>query len=204
MLRIVDNFYKDPEAIRDIALNTRYELITMGNYSGHDSLNKSIYFPEMMEKLKELFPGGHYAVVASRFRSTIQGDTHLTFIHCDCDVPNSGWHVLVYLKKEPTEDGLLIYEHETKGRTATMDAENILLLRETEDYTKFKVIETVPYKYNRAVIVDYSQWHSPMIHDGFGDCIEDSRLMHIIEVCDTRTEWYPRRLADPGYTETLM
>ena len=184
MIKIVDNFYDNPDEIREIAIKAKYQLISSGNYSGHDTIDRHITFPGFIEKITSIFP---YSIVASRFRKTLEGDTHMSYIHADATTRNFGWHVLVYLTKEPVEDGLNIYEHVKYGKWATKESKEIMV-SDTLDFSKFKLINHIPYKYNRAVIIDYSQWHAPMHHTGFGDCIQNCRLMHIIEIQDKSKE----------------
>jgi len=196
MLRIVDDFYKDPDAIRELALGSKYELISSGNYIGRDTLNTNITFPELEERVRELFPEDYYKIVCSRFRTAIEGDTHMSFVHADSEEVGGGWHILIYLSKDDVEDGVTLYEHTVHGRTS--GKLNIDHIKDTENFEKFKPIQTVPYKYNRAVILDYAYFHSPMHHSGFGEDITTSRLMHIIEVCDSRSAHYKCRISRPG------
>jgi len=169
MLKVVHNFYKDPDAMRQMALNAKYELINWGNYIGRDTVDHMIMTPELEERIRELFPESYYKVTCSRFRSAIEGDTHLSFVHIDSTDRDSGWHILVYLVKDPSiKDGLVFYDD-------VMDTEQSGVQE---------------YEYNTAVVVDYSYPHSSMHKTGYGDCVENSRLLHIIEIMDTRTAHY--------------
>ena len=193
MLKIIDDFYEDPDAVREMAINAKYELISSGNYIGCDTLDKNIRFPVFDQKVKEMFPVSEYKIVCSRFRSAIEGDTHLAFVHSDSIETGTGYHIIVSLTKEPVEDGLVFYEHVTQGLQG-----NLTNIKETEDFTVFKPIKVVPYKYNRAVVLDYSYFHSPMHHTGFGKDIASSRLMHITEVCKINSPQYKYRTRLPG------
>jgi hypothetical protein len=196
MIKIVDNFYKNPDKIRKMALESKYELISSGNYIGHDTLDKNVIFPELEQNIRSIFPDPHCKVVCSRFRSAVEGDTHLTFVHADAYERDSGWHILIYLTKGKYKDGLTFYDHVNSGPMCTeWNAEHGV---DTEDFEKFIPKNTIPYKYNRAVVLDYSYFHSPMHHTGIGDSIKNSRLMHIIEVIDDRSAHYKYRLSFPG------
>lgn len=169
MMRIVKHFYKSPDDMREMAINSKYELINWGNYIGRDTVDHMIMTPELESKIKELFPEDYYQVTCSRFRSAIEGDTHLSFVHIDSNERNSGWHILVYLTKDSSiDDGIVFYD----------------------DVMDTKQIGFQKYEYNTAIIVDYSYPHSSMHRTGFGVSIENSRLLHIIEVMDTRTAHY--------------
>lgn len=196
MIKIVDNFYKNPNSIRKMALESKYELISSGNYIGRDTLNKGIMFPELNENIKKIFPDPHHKVVCSRFRSAVKGDTHLTFVHADSYAQNSGWHIIVYLTKGIVEDGLTLYNHVNYGEVCTSWTREHNM--DTENFEKFIPTKTIKYKYNRALIIDYSYFHSSMHHTGIGNRLDNSRLMHIIEICDDRTAHYNYRTSLPG------
>ena len=169
MLRVVKNFYKNPDEMRNMAINSKFELINWGNYIGSDTVDHMIMTPELESRIRELFPASYYKVTCSRFRSAIDGDTHLSFVHVDSDDRDSGWHILVYLVKDASiKDGIVFYT----------------------DITGTTEIATQEYEYNTAVIVDYSYFHSSMHRTGYGDCVANSRLLHIIEIMDTRSAHY--------------
>lgn len=195
-VKIVRNFYRDPDDIRKRALESKYELISSGNYIGHDTIDRGVNFPELETRLRELFPEDYYRVVCSRFRSAIDGDTHLSWIHSDSNERKAGWHVLVYLSKQHPEDGITLYDHDTYGTTTDIWVPS--LTKDTENTEIFRPVKTIPYEYNTAVILDYSQFHSSVGHSGFGDDITTSRLMHIIEICDVRSAHYKYRISRPG------
>jgi len=196
MLKIVDDFYDDPDAIREMAIHSKYDLISSGNYIGRDTVNRNVLFPELERRVREFFPEDHCKIVCSRFRTAIEGDTHMAFVHADSTEIGVGWHVLVYLSKDEVEDGITFYRHVTQG--VACEKIDISSWTDTENFEKFIPIQTVPYKYNRAVILDYAYFHSPMHHSGFGEDITTSRLMHIVEVCDVRSSHYKNRISRPG------
>jgi len=165
----VRNFYDNPDEMRQMALSSKYELINWGNYIGSDTVDHMIMTPELERKIKQFFPENYYQVTCSRFRKAIKGDTYMSYIHVDSEERSSGWHILVYLTKDANvKDGLVFYDDKV--------GTNITSVQE--------------YEYNMAVVVDYSYFHAPMNKTGFGDCVENSRLLHIIEVMDTRTTHY--------------
>lgn len=196
MIKIIDGFYKDPNLIRKMALNSKYELISSGNYIGRDTLDKAVMFPELEKNIRTLFPDPHCKVVCSRFRSALEGDTHLTFVHADAYVRDAGWHILISLTKGKVRDGVTLYNHVKHGEMCTGWTPE--QSKDTENFEKFVPTRTIEYKYNRAVVLDYSYFHSPMNHTGIGDRLENSRLLHIIEICDDRSSHYKYRLCFPG------
>jgi hypothetical protein len=51
MLRVVKEFYKNPDEMRKMAINAKYELINWGNYIGRDTVNHMIMTPELESSL---------------------------------------------------------------------------------------------------------------------------------------------------------
>ena len=161
---------------------------------GRDTVDKMIITPELITKIRKIFPDDHYEIVMSRFRSAIKGDTYLSFIHADCSGLNQGWHILIYLTKNSEEDdGLVFYKHKEHGEYCNIENKN--LLKDSCNFDKFDKISFEKYEYNSAIVVDDAYFHAPLCKDGFGDCVENSRLIHIIEVVDTRKPHYKQRIS---------
>lgn len=183
MIRIIDNFYSNPDDIRSDALKSRYQLISNGNYPGKDGLNRMYVTPELETKIKKLFPGPNYKITCSRFRYALEDDTYMSYVHADSYGRRTGWHILIYLTEDPPyRDGVTFYQA-PDGRKHWDHPE-----QEYEwDFPLWKPWMEVEYKFNRAVILDYSYYHSPMNRGGFGTSIQNSRLLHIIEVIDVNS-----------------
>jgi len=185
MIRIIDNFFTRPDEIRDYALKSSYDLISIGNYPGKDSLEKLYMPPELKSDLSRIFPDPRYAVICSRFRWARKGDPHMSYIHADNHSRKAGWHVLIYLTKNPPiKDGISLYKT-PDGRKVWADEEDDPL--DEYKYPEWQKWCEVEYVYNRAVILDYSYFHAPMNKESFGDNIDDSRLLLIIEIIDTNS-----------------
>jgi hypothetical protein len=178
MIRVIDNFYDDPDKIRAEALASRYQLISNGNYPGRDGLNRMYLTPELETKIQKIFPGDKYKVHCSRFRHALKDDTYMSYVHADSYGRQTGWHILVCLTPDPPyRDGVTLYKSpEGKKYWQTVRQKH------DWDFPLWTAWNEVEYKYNRAVIIDYSYFHAPMNRGGFGNSIENSRLLHIIEV----------------------
>jgi hypothetical protein len=181
MIRVVQNFYDDPDEIVKNAFSLKYQLISNGNYPGKDSLNRMIVTPELEMKIRKFFPDAErFKITCSRFRYSIEGDTYMSFVHSDSWGRKSGWHILVYLSKAaPVLDGITLYETK-EGQRHWKDPREDLELTDWIPWTH------VNYEYNQAVILDYSYFHAPL-NSGFGNSILNSRFLHIIEIVDTQS-----------------
>jgi hypothetical protein len=183
MIRIVRDFYEHPDEVLEFALNSKYQLISNGNYPGKDSLDRMIVPSELTKRVRELFPGDRYQIECSRFRYALDNDTYMSYVHADSWCRKSGWHILVYLTKNPPErDGITLYESKD-GQRHWRDSEEEF----TWDFPEWVPWMEVGYEYNHAVVIDYSYFHSPMNRGGFGTYMKDSRILHIIEVVDTES-----------------
>lgn len=178
MIRIIDNFYTNPDDIRNDALKSKYQLISNGNYPGKDGLNRMHVTPELESKFRKLFPDPKYQITCSRFRYALEDDTYMSYVHADSYGRRTGWHILIYLSKDTEhKDGVTFY----KSPDGHKHWENLDQNYEW-DFPLWSQWNEVEYKYNRAVVVDYSYFHAPMNRGGFGTSIDNSRLLHIIEV----------------------
>ena len=184
MIRVIDNFYDDPDKMRREGLTSKYQLISNGNYPGRDSLNRMYLTPELQTKIQNLFPGDEYKVQCSRFRYALGDDTYMSYVHADSYGRRAGWHILVYLTPDPPfRDGISLYTSPSGDRFW----KEVYEKRDSWDFPDWTKWNEVEYKYNRAVVIDYSYFHAPMNRGGFGTSIENSRLMHIIEVINVNS-----------------
>lgn len=190
----IPNFYSHVETIRCDALTAKYERIPGGPYLGRDTLDTMIVTSELQEKVARYFPFP-VKIIKARYRYAVDGDTLLSYIHCDQE-EKTHWHILISLtvnkenQDDRPHDGLCLWEHVKYGRYCTekqIKNPRIMhdLMRDTQNMSKWQLWHTEPYEYNKAVIVDYSYFHSSSVKTGFGSSINDSRLMHIIEVART-------------------
>jgi hypothetical protein len=192
------NFYSDPESIRQHAASVHYDRFGHGYYIGCDSYNKMTITEECETKIKSIFKE-HYGidvkVAYAVYRIANEDDFGLSYVHTDYDrkQKSKGWHVLIPLwDHTKNQDSLVLYEHVIYGTvppfaTSTLTSKEIndisdRIYKETHDLTQFRSIREVPYKYNKAVIIDYAHFHSPLRKTGFGKGVLDGRLIHLIDV----------------------
>lgn len=182
MIRIIKNFYDHPDEMVKKASESKYQLISNGNYPGKDGLDRMFTTPELTRKLEVLFPSDRFKMICSRFRYALEDDTYMSYIHADTGGRRVGWHILIYLTKNPPfKDGLTLYETRTGQRYWKDEDEE-----HDWDFPNWAPWQQIEYEYNQAVIIDYSYFHAPMNRGGFGTSFESSRLLHIIEIIDTQ------------------
>ena len=191
-LIIVDDFLKNPDAVRSYALKQNFELFGGKNWPGRDS--SECHGEEEMTQACSEVVGQQLAIKpankCSYFRHTKIGQHGSQHIHFD---PNPGliWAGVLYLTPifHPTA-GTKFWKHKETGwdTSPTMEEaskyginshKDMCQFFNTEGNDKSKWIETdnVGFKYNRLVMFNPALWHSN--GDWFGTTEDDSRLVQL-------------------------
>lgn len=190
---VIDDFYKDPEKVRDIFLDTP-KSDDKGNLAGEMS---SMYlYDESLRKLLSQIVGhqvdsGYTTNGKARF--TKKDDTFKQHIHFDA-IPKICWAGVVYLtpdhlvpdlqnagtkfwthkEKQIFEVPHTVEEAEQKG---FMSYDDSLKFLNTDgiDESKWETNFIVPWKFNRLVLFRPWVFHSPGIQ--FGDKYNNCRMV---------------------------
>ena len=181
-IKVIDNFYDNPDTIRNHALDQKYEKISRGFFMGNDTIDKNIINDECREKLQKVFEGKTMKVTCARYRNTRFRDQSMKYIHRH---DGNGYHVIIYLTPDEIntiDDGINFYEHKKMGKRPNKNFSDELLNKESFNLDNFQCYHKIDYKYNRAVIVDYNFFHSAAGSYGYGNSLENCRLIQIIEV----------------------
>jgi hypothetical protein len=192
-LIVVDNFYANPDAVRNFALNAEYEELGGRNWPGRDSLYEHGK-DELTSMVSEIV--GQKLITkpcnkCSYFRMTKEREYGVQDIHFD---PNPGlvWAGVIYLTPtlHPT-GGTKFWKHkQTEWEFAPTQQQAIKHnIQSHEDMVNFfniegkdrnKWIETdnIAFKYNRLVMFNPLQFHSN--GDWFGTTNENARLVQLL------------------------
>ena len=194
---IVDDFYPDPDQIRNIALESDYEKSGLRNYPGCNTQR-----PYWNSEINDLFAKATGESVSPKatsscghFRYTREHDTSTQIIHFD-PKPSQKWAGVVYLSLpehyQGHDSGTKIYSHRASGmsvapkdhieaqRIGVTTVEDMRRFFETDgvDESLWQVEMNVPMKYNRLVLFRPWMWHGIANH--FGDNINNCRLTHLV------------------------
>lgn len=174
MIHIVDNFYKNPDSVREFALSLDFTV--SGNYPGlrtEPCSNDGNYIEEMKTSFENIlnkkityFPLEEYN---TSFQYTTWKDT--TWVHHDM----MSHAAVIYLHPNPLLDsGTSMYRH--KG-TGIMRHEEGLpdFNKESTSLEDWETVTEVKNIYNRAVVYDSQYYHRSTI-PGFGIDKENGRL----------------------------
>lgn len=180
-LIITDNFYGDPDSVRNFALAQSYDV--KGNYPG--ARTKSFLTPDLKEAVQTVvwFAGGEvtnwfeqdgytgsFQLTTAKDRSWIHSDHHNT------------WAAVCYLTPDaPLSGGTGLFRY--KENLASTSKEMGDRPYDAQDMTKWDLCDVVANRYNRLVMYRGDLFHSSL--DYFGSTPEDSRLFQLF-FFDTR------------------
>jgi len=175
-LFVVDNFYANPDEVRNLALNTEYAM-DLRYYKGYRSTRQWI-----VDGTKEAFESimgqkiVHFNEVHShcgRFQYTTAADPQV--YHHDLQ----RWAAMIYLTPDaPLQSGTnLLSSKITGARHADDHNSDGSFNGGFLDGTKFDIADSVANVYNRLVIMDARCFHAAGPY--FGQTIENARLIHL-------------------------
>lgn len=167
-LIIVDDFYVNPNAVRNYALDQKFDI--KGNFPGSrtrpylpDDVKESIqYYMQFAGKITYWFEetgySGAFQIATASDRSWIHGDHH------------NIWAGVCYLTPDaPFSSGTAFYQHKSTGHYTDQK-----LNYEGYDLTKYNLVDRIGNKYNRLILYRGDLFHSSL--DYFGSNLENGRL----------------------------
>jgi hypothetical protein len=168
-LIIIDDFYNDPDSVRNFAL--QQEFCVRGNYPGVRT--KSFFTDDVKEAIE------HYMQFAGKITDSFNHDGYTgafqiatamdrTWIHAD---HHNMWAGVCYLTPDaPHTGGTGLFRHKATGEYRKTGEEN----HEAYDYTKWDLVDRIGNKYNRLVIYRGDLFHASL--DYFGNDLQNGRL----------------------------
>lgn len=175
-LWIVDNFYEDPYAVREFALNQEFEE-NLDYYKGKRTRNQFIVpgTKEAFEKIigKKITNWTETHGMCGRFQyCTAQDDL---VYHCDSQTLAG----MIYLTPDaPFSCGTSLFAHKDTKLRNENDFGNVDVFEGGYyDRTKFELVDTAGNVFNRLVLFDAKCIHSA--NEYFGTNKNDSRLFHL-------------------------
>jgi len=173
-LIVIDDFYNNPDGVRDFALAQNFEVV--GNYPGkrtnnfiNDSTKEGIqeiilpYSGQVVDWLDG--PEGY----TGSFQLTTCTD--MTWVHSDS---YNNWGGVLYLTPDaPIEGGTGFFRSKVDGSLRGNDWNDL----PGADFTKWELVAEVGNVYNRLILFAADQWHSSMRY--FGDNMYNGRLTQV-------------------------
>lgn len=173
-LIIVDDFYSNPDGVRSFALGQEFARIdpypglrtkSFLNEGTKDTIQQLLYNAGGIVKNWNEKDGlsGSFELATANDRSWIHTDHFKTT-----------WAGLIYLTPNaPLSGGTGIFRHKRTGATRANQLESY----ESQDMTKWELVDVVGNRYNRLVL-----YHSDLFHnslDYFGYSLETGRLFQL-------------------------
>lgn len=184
---VVDNFYEDPDSVRDFALKQDYLEGGLGRGFIGRRTHQQFLFPGLKEKFQEIvgerITKWEEHGMNGRFQIAWSGEPLV--YHCD----DQRWGGMLYLTPNaPYQCGTTLYAHrQTRARTyhdPGWDAAWANVPGDCHlDGTPFEPVDVLGNVYNRLVIFDASCIHSASQY--FGTVAENARLwqMFFFDTC---------------------
>ena len=175
---VVDNFYKDPDAIRAFGLEQDYHIGGIGRGYIGNRTHEQFLFPGLKERFenimgKKITKWEEYGM-NGRFQYCWSGQPQVW--HCDSQM----WGGMIYLTPDaPYECGTTLYAHKGNRARTYYDEGYDVEWRNVEgdphlDGTQFEPVDVFGNVYNRLVIFDASCIHSSSGY--FGTVKENCRF----------------------------
>jgi hypothetical protein len=179
---VIDDFYAEPEKVREFALNQEFKV--RGNYPGQRTV--SFLNDSLRKKLQDiLYPyagnirdwGGEYT---GSFQYTVAADR--SWIHSDS---TTDWAALVYLTPDaPLTAGTGIFKHKSTGLMnwdyRNKSQEYLKTAPPGDDFqdmTKWDMVDRFGNIFNRLVMYRADNYHMSL--DYFGNNKENGRLFQV-------------------------
>lgn len=168
-LMIIDNFYTNPDNVRNFALSQNFDV--KGNYPGartHPYLPQDVkdaisYWMSFAGPVTDWFESQGYT---GAFQIATAEDR--TWIHTD---HYNMWAGVCYLTPDaPHTGGTSLYRHKATGLHRRSDLE----IGDGYDYTKWDKFDTIGNKYNRLILYRGDLFHASV--DYFGHDLYTGRL----------------------------
>lgn len=194
---IIDDFLKDPDAVRNHALGLDYPTPTGTHYYPGKMSEQRFALPNIDQIISQLVhepvrglnpkdPQNHHC----RVRLTLDGEEGLKNVHID----QCHWSGLLYLSREEDCTGgtdffrhkatgsdrapLTLQEMQEMGFKDASDVWQNLIHKDSNREEAWEHRMRIPMKYNRLVLLRPYFWHAPT--PGFGKNLQDGRLVYLL------------------------
>lgn len=172
MILIVDNFYSNPDEVRDYALSLDFDIT--GNYPGTrtGAIDNPLWRSHIQERLENLL-NKKITVFPYDYNTAFQLTTEdsKTWIHHD----TMSYAAVVYLTPCPDIDsGTAIYRHKKTGIMQHKEGQRDFNSEETKD-DEWEIVVEAKNVYNRLVIYNSMYYHRSVV-PGFGTDKHTGRL----------------------------
>ena len=189
---VIDNFYQDPQAVKQLAVNSDYEQPGMSgnkraNWAGSRSLVN--HHPEGLSQYVSQVLGRQVRALPKKehgyFRYATPEDRPTSYLHCDVDFDAQGhssidYSLVVYLSEsapEPDKNGTVFFRHKQLSCAGATLKNSSLTAPDQNKPEAWTIESVVGFAWNRAVLFDSALFHTAGA--GFGTSKEDARCVQV-------------------------
>ena len=181
-IHVKDNFYKDPDAIRDFALNHLHWLTDERQIYAGKQTETNFFNEDLIKNFENIsskkFLRNPKNDVFGAFRLSTKSDKAKTNVHFD----SADWSALIYLTPQNDEkNGTLFFKHKKTGLIGPKsdsdknDCSSKIISTDSLNEDAWEELFCVPYKYNRLILFRSGLlFHSAGA--SFGDSMTNGRL----------------------------
>ena len=170
---IVDDFYGNPDSVREFALQQEFKV--QGNFPGLRT--KSFLTTDVKEAIQSLIWNVGGEITEWNESDGLSGSFELataanrSWIHTD---HFNNWAAVCYLTPNaPHTGGTGLFRHKATGATIASQLEAY----ESQDMTKWDLMDTISNRYNRLAMYRSDQFHTSL--DYFGSDLQNGRLFQL-------------------------
>lgn len=194
-LLVIDDFYKNPDAVRDAALKLNFKRKENATYPGQEAISNEDW-SDVINEIKSFIPEecgtqseNNNIFPQGKFHLCMEKDNDIRAVGVHTDVPK--WSAVIYLSKNPNfSGGTYWYMHEKSSQYMDSDdffkslmtseiTSTVIDFRKTMcalslDMTQWIEIQKIAMIYNRLVLFRADHFHAnPVL---FGSSPADARL----------------------------
>lgn len=170
---IVDDFYSNPDSVRDFALQQEFKV--QGNFPG--SRTVSFLNDSVKETLQTVVWNAGGEITEWNARDGLTGSFEIataanrSWIHTD---HYNTWAGVCYLTPDaPISGGTGLFMHKKTGARMAHELESY----ESQDMTKWEMVDRIGNRYNRLVLYRSDLFHTSL--DYFGSDLQTGRLFQL-------------------------
>ena len=179
---VIDNFYNDPDKIREFVLKQEFKI--RGNYPGQRTLSfASENIKKTIQEYIYPFAGKIIKFPINQTEKNYNGAFQYTTSRDRSWIHNDGWNnwaaVLYLTPNAPVTSGTGFYKYEDGTRYSTEVDEDLEedIGNYCQDITKWTLVDKVGNVFNRMVIFNSKHYHCSL--DYFGTNKENGRLFQV-------------------------
>ena len=172
---VVDNFYKNPDKMREFALKQNF-VENPKYHKGKRAIDSSFRFPELKIQFesilgKQITNWDMYEVNGC-FQYCIAEDKAV--YHCDLQT----YAGIIYLTPDaPPQAGTSFYRSKHTKKMKLEEDDDIVFSTGNYDSTQFELVDTVGNLYNRLILFDAKMFHAAPVY--FGNQLKNGRLFQL-------------------------